>query len=224
MAMAYDILNAMLTAKHVDDYQAARRLERQPPPVVTVARDHGAGGEEIAAKVAERLGVRAYDKEILESVVKQAGTDPFLMRQIDEKLPEKAGMFLYASLMGLNDPLTEYQRLLTRVVNGVAFQGGVILGRGAHLLLRGQLRFRVRIVGSDEVCAHRLAAGDSAAVPARLEEVRKVNTERERFFKETFQLSNHNALQYDLIVNTDRFTDLDEVADLIVQAYKAHRR
>lgn len=222
--MAQDILKAMLTAKHVDDYQASHTVERQPPVVVTMARDHGAGGEEIATKVAERLGVRSYDKEILESVVRQAEGDPHLMRQLDEKLPERAGMFLYASLMGLNDPLSEYQRLLTRVVNGVAFQGGVILGRGAHLLLRGQLRFRVRIVGSEDVCALRLAGGDPSTVPARLEEVRKVNAARERFFKETFQLSNHNALQYDLVLNTDRFTDLDEVADLIVQAYRAHRR
>jgi len=222
--MAYDILNAMLTAKHVDDYQASRTVERTPPPVVTLARDHGAGGEEIAAKVAERLGVRAYDKEILEAVVKQATSDPHLMRQLDEKLPERAGMFLYASLMGLTDPLSEYQRLLTRVVNGVAFQGGVILGRGAHLLLRGQLRFRVRVVGSEDVCALRLAGGDPAAVPAKLEEVRTVNAARERFYKETFEVSNHNALQYDLVVNTDRFTDLNEVADLIVQAYRAHRK
>ncbi|WP_448192511.1 cytidylate kinase-like family protein [Azospirillum sp. sgz301742] len=220
--MARDFLDVLLSAKKVDDYQAAHPMTRTPPPVVTMARDHGAGGEAIAAKVAERLGVRAYDKEILDAVVAQAKSDPHLMRRIDEKLPERAGMFLYASLMGLDDPMTEYQRLLTRVINGVAFQGGVILGRGAHLLLRGQLRFRVRIVGSEDICAHRLAGGDLAAVPAKLEEVRKVNAARAKFFEETFKVSNHDPAQYDLIINTDRFTDLDEIADLIVQAFKAH--
>lgn len=222
--MARDLLDVLLSAKRVDDYQASHTPALTPPPVVTLARDHGAGGETIAAAVAERLGVRTCDKEILDAVVAEAKSDPHLMRQLDETMPERAGMFLYASLMGLDDPLSEYQRLLTRVVNGIAFRGGVILGRGAHLLLRGRLRFRVRVVGSEEVCAHRLAGGDAAAVPARLDEVRRVNAARTRFFEETFKVSNHDPLQYDLIVNTDRFTDLTEVADLIVQAFRAHWR
>lgn len=222
--MANVILDALLSAKRVDDYQETHAPARVPPPVVTLARDHGAGGEAIAIKVAELLGVRAYDKEILDAVVTQAKSDPQLMRQLDEKLPARTGMFLYASLMGLNDPLSEYQQLLTRVVNGVAFQGGVILGRGAHLLLRGQMRFRVRIVGSEDICAHRLAGGNAAAVPEKLEEAHRVNAARTKFFEETFKVSNQDPLQYDLIVNTDRLTDLNEVAALVVQAYKAHRR
>ncbi len=221
--MARDLLDVLLSAKRVDDYQASHTPTRTLPAVVTLARDHGAGGEAIAAMVAERLGVRTYDKEILDAIVAEATSDPHLMRQLDEALPERAGMFLYASLMGLDDPQSEYQRLLTRVVNGIAFQGGVILGRGAHLLLRGRQRFRVRIVGSEEVCANRLAGG-SATPPATLDEVRRVNAARAKFFEETFKVSNHDPLQYDLIVNTDRLTNPAEVADLIVQAFRAHWR
>lgn len=224
--MARDFLDLLLASKRVDDYQASHTPERVVRPVVTMARDHGAGGEAIAEAVAGRLGVRAFDKEILDGVVAAAESDPHLMRQLDEKLPERAGMFLYASLLGLNDPLSEYQRLLTRVVNGAAFQGGVILGRGAHLLLRGGRRFRVRVVGSEDLCARRLAGDGAAAetVAAKLAEVRTVNAARAKFFKETFKISNDEPRQYDLIVNTDRFTDLDDVAALIVQAYHAHQK
>ena len=222
--MVRDYFDALLSFMKSDDYQATHAVTREPPPpVITLARDHGAGGEAIATKVAELLGVRALDKEILDAVVAEAKSDPQLMRQLDEKSPARGGMFLYASLMGLNDPLSEYQKLLTRAVNAIAFQGGVILGRGAHLLLRGQLRFRVRIVGSEDICAHRLAGDAAAAVPAKLEEVRKINAARAKFFEDTFKVSNQDPLQYDLIINTDRFTDLNEVADLIVQAFKAHR-
>ena len=222
--MVRDYFDALLSFMKSDDYQATHSVAREgPPPVVTLARDHGAGGEAIAATLAERLGVRAYDREILEAVVAEAKSDPQLMRALDEKPPQRAGMFLYASLMGLDDPLSEYQRLLTRAVNAAAFHGGVIIGRGAHLLLRGQLRFRVRIVGSEEVCAHRLAGDDAALLPAKLEEVRRVNAERALYYEETFKVSSQDPLHYDLIVNTDRFADLDAVADLIAQAYKAHR-
>ncbi|MBP2295883.1 AAA family ATPase [Azospirillum rugosum] len=223
--MARDEFQALLTYVQTDQLHPHRphsgALEK-PPPVVTIARDHGAGGDVIAPKVAAALEVPCFDKEILDAVVAAAKSDPALMRQLDEKLPERAGMFLYASLMGLHDPLSEYQQLLTRVVNGIAFRGGVIVGRGAHLLLRGARCFRVRIVGSDEVCARRLAGGDADKVEAMLAELRKVNTTRAKFFKETFKVTNNDPLQYDLIVNTDHFVSLDAVADLIVQGYRAH--
>ncbi|WP_353858369.1 cytidylate kinase-like family protein [Azospirillum formosense] len=222
--MARDDFQALLTYVRTDQLQPHRPRSgplESPPPVVTIAREHGTGGEAIAAKLAGSLGVPCFDKEILDAVVATATSDPALMRQLDEKLPGRAGMFLYASLMGLHDPLTEYQRLLTRVVNGIAFRGGVIVGRGAHLL-RGAPRFRVRIVGSDEVCAARLAGGDPAKVADALHEVQRVNAARAKYFKEFFKISNGDPLQYDLIVNTDRFTDLDAVTDLILHAYRIH--
>jgi len=221
--MVRDYFDALLAFMKADDYQKTHApLRETQAPLVTLARDHGAGGEEIAARLAELLGVRAFDKEIVDAVIAEAKSDPQLMRQFDETVPEHTGMFLYATLMGLDDPMSEYQRLLTRVVNGIAFQGGVILGRGAHLLLRGQRRFRVRIVGSEELCARRLAGDDKEAVRTKLKEVQAVNADRTRFFKETFKVSNNDPLQYDVVVNTDRFPDLNEVAAFLAQAYKAH--
>ncbi len=222
--MSRDELQALLSYIRTDQLQPRRSHAgaSPPPPVVTIARSHGAGGEAVASLVADALGVHAFDREILDAVVAEARSDPGLMRVLDERPPERAGMFLYASLMGLHDPLSEYQSLLTRVVNAIAFRGGVIVGRGAHLLLRGALRFRVRIVGSDELCARRLAGDDPAKVAAALDEVQRVNAARARFFKETFRLSNDDPLQYDLIINTDRFAGLDAVADLVVRAFRAH--
>ncbi len=164
---AYDALLAFIRA---DQFPRGGlpRLAEAPAPVVTIARDHGAGGEAVAAALAERLGVHCYDREILEAVVAEAKADPALMRVMDEKMPPRSGLFLYATLMGLNDPVSEQQRLLTRVVRAAAFRGAVLVGRGAHLLLRGALRFRVRVVGTDEVCARRLAAPDPDADADRI--------------------------------------------------------
>ena len=223
--MPRDEFQALLTYIRTDQLRPHRShggAQASPPPVVTIARDHGTGGEVIAAKLAESLKVSCFDKEILDAVVATATSDPALMRQLDEKLPGRAGMFLYASLKGLHDPLTEYQQLLTRVVNGIAYRGGVIVGRGAHLLLRGAPRFRVRIVGSDEICAARLAGGDPARMADALHEVQRVNAARAKFFKEFFKVPNDDPLQYDLIVNTDRFPDLGAVAAMILHAYRAH--
>ncbi|NUB16098.1 hypothetical protein GAY28_28300, partial [Azospirillum brasilense] len=136
--MARDEFQALLTYIRTDQTQPNRPPSgplESPPPVVPLAREHGAGGEVIAAKLAGSLGVPCFDKEILDAVVATATSDPTLMRQLDEKLPGRAGMFLYASLMGRHDPLTQYQRLRTPVVNAIAFPGGGCVRRGGDFRL-----------------------------------------------------------------------------------------
>lgn len=219
--MSRDAFDALLSLITIDQTYQHPAHPPDARPVITIARDHGAGGEAIAGKVAERLGLHCFDREILEAILKTATGDPHLMRALDETLPAYSGTFLYAALMGLNDPLTEYQSLLLRMVNGIAQQGGVIVGRGAHLLVRGPRRLRVRIVGSDEVCARRLAAGDDTQVQARLSEVRKTNAARAEYVRKIYHADNADPLAYDLVINTDRFADLDAVADLITTAAKA---
>ncbi|HYH21831.1 MAG TPA: cytidylate kinase-like family protein [Azospirillum sp.] len=219
-----DPLHTLLAFMAADRYQPQTPPSAERPPVITVARSHGSGGEAIAARVAATLGMACFDKELMDGVVGAAQTDKAAMRTLDEKLPVREGTFLFASLLGLNDPLPEYQRTLARVVKGIAWGGGVIVGRGAHLILRGTPCFRVRIVGSEDVCARRLAAGDAARVPALLGEVRTVNLQRTRFLAETFKVPPDEPLQYDLVVNTDGFGDLDGVADLVVQAFRGQRR
>lgn len=221
--MAHNQLQAITAILTTEDRRHGRP-PAEPPPVVTISRDHGAGGEAVAAALAKRLDVSSFDRSILDQVVASATSDPALMRVLDERAPERSGMFLYASLLGLHDPVPEYQRLLVRVIHGIAARGGVILGRGAHLLLRGGPYFRVCIVGSEEVCARRLAGGDDAAVPGALEEVRAVNARRTAYLRDMFRLERDDPRHYDLMVNTDRYADLDEVADLIVTARKAHLR
>lgn len=220
--MAHDELQAIVSMLAAE--QRRHDKTAPPPPVVTISRDHGAGGEAIAAIVAERLGIPCFDREILDRVVASATSDPAMMRVLDEHIPERNGMFLFASLLGLTDPVPEYQRLLVRVVNGIAAHGGVILGRGAHLLLRGGMRFRVCIVGSDEVCARRLAGDDAAAIPAALETVRATNARRSAYLRELFHVERDDPRHYDLTINTDRYADPGDVAALIVSARTAQLR
>jgi cytidylate kinase len=191
-----------------------------PPPVISIARDHGAGGEEIAAALGEKLDVKVFDKEILNRVIRAAESDPSLLRMLDENLPRRAGLSLVATFMGEPDLTPDYIRLLTRVVNGIAHSGGILLGRGAHLLLQGPRRFRVRIVGSPDVCARRLAGNDTAAVAGKTAEVNRINTNRAAYIKEYFNVSHDDPLQYDLMINTDHFGNLADVAEVILKAYR----
>ena len=41
--------------------------------VITIGRQFGSGGHEIGVKLAERMGVKCYDKELLELAAKNSG-------------------------------------------------------------------------------------------------------------------------------------------------------
>ena len=66
----------------------SRHLKTQakvaPPPslkgtVVTVARSCGSGGEKIAYLLAERLGLRCYDDDLVQAIAEEAKADSQLM-------------------------------------------------------------------------------------------------------------------------------------------------
>jgi len=42
-------------------------------PVITIGREYGSGGHEIARKLSERLGIPFYDKDIVRTVSKESG-------------------------------------------------------------------------------------------------------------------------------------------------------
>ena len=64
--------------------------------VITIGRQYGSGGREIGFRVAEKLGIKCYDKEILSVAAKESGLCEKIFEAHDEK-PTKS--FLYSLVM-----------------------------------------------------------------------------------------------------------------------------
>ena len=64
--------------------------------IITIGRQAGSGGKEIGEKLAEQLGIKCYDKELLERAAKESGLCEELFENHDEK-PTKS--FLYSLVM-----------------------------------------------------------------------------------------------------------------------------
>ena len=54
--------------------------------VITIGREFGSGGHEIGMKLAEKLGIKCYDKELLELAAKESGLCEELFASQDESL------------------------------------------------------------------------------------------------------------------------------------------
>lgn len=216
-AIAKYILTEMLDPKPIAAVEIVGRR-----PLVTIARDHGSGGEEIGRGLAEALKVNYFDKEIIERIAKSAGTDPGMMAALDETVRDQFQIWLSSFMGGRQASPSEYQRNLVRIVLAIAPMGGVIMGRGANVILRKHSVFRVRIVGSPEACARRLAAAEGKDMREAASRIQHINQERARFVWEAFKVRTNEPINYDIVVNTDHFPDLHKVVGFLAAAYAAH--
>lgn len=84
--------------------------------VITIGRECGSGGRHIGKMLAEELGIKCYDKELLNLAAKESG----LCRELFESHDEKpTNSFLYSLVMdtyslGYTIPLTGICRLITK--------------------------------------------------------------------------------------------------------------
>lgn len=125
--------------------------ECAPAPfrVVTVAREFGSGGGAIAVRLAEQLGWKLLDKEIVQEVARQAHVNPALVRELDETVDSWMhrvsrssmwyGGFEGVATMGEGDVFDcdTMATLAGRLIEEAHAQGNcVIVGRGAQCLLQ----------------------------------------------------------------------------------------
>jgi hypothetical protein len=194
------------------EHRASRRA-----PTVALSRDHGSGGEELARRLAESLGVQCFDRDIVEAIVKETCANREHVERLDEHtqslLDEWLGAFIHGENLGQQD----YLRCLARVLLRITAQGGVVVGRGANLILAHRHVFRVRVTGTPRVCARRLSAAEGIAEDEALRRVLATNEERARFVRSYFRRDINNPTDYDLVVNTDNI-GLAEAAEIVLHA------
>ncbi len=216
-----NILNVISALAEAVSAAPHAKGERPRQPVVTISRDYGAGGEVIAQRLAERLGLPIYDETVLREVAARLNDDPSIVRMLDEGLGRAKDMWLYRLFSGKDVSPDTYRDTLIRVVLSLGRLGGVIVGRGAHLILAESCALRLRIAGSPDVCARRLAAAGDGEYEAMLAKVNEINHRRSKFVWDVFHTRLADAHQFDLTINTDRMEDLAEVADLLVPLARA---
>jgi cytidylate kinase len=106
------------------------------------------------------------------------------------------------------------------MIRGLYHTGGVIVGRGGHVILAGRDILRVRIVGSLEVCASRLSEEEGISYSEAKSRIQESIGRREKFMWEVFQSRYDDATNFDIIVNTDGFRRDDAVVDILVAALR----
>lgn len=200
------IIQSMINAQWLREHENAGNHEyADPGHIVTVSRQSGSFGEEIAQHIAKQLEVPYFDKQLVEEIAQSAGVDPDLFRQLEQKIHRMKPTWLETVFTDRPWLQAKYNKNLVNVLLGISRVGGVILGRGANYVLGHSACFRLRIVAPHPIRVARLSDRFSLDSKAAEEMVNKTDMERANFVKSIYGGDIDNPANYDLTINTERF-------------------
>ena len=198
--------------------------------IITIGRQYGSGGREIGEKVAQRLGYKFYDSEILTIAAENSGYSEGAMSQYDEKPSSSLIYSLYmSSTSSINtvDLLPTNQKLAFAqfdAIRALAREDNVVfVGRCADYVLRERKDLVSVFIHASEENRRRRAV-DSYGVPK--EAVDKVLKKQDKQRREYYNFFTHRdwgaAVNYHLCARSD-YLGIDGTVDLIA-AFTATRQ
>lgn len=203
--------------------------------LITISRQYGAGGSEVARLVATRLGWSVVDNDIVDRVAERAGLAADVVARQDERVPgfvERLARALTASSQEYALPQLgvavraeepSLVRITEMVVQEVAAEGRVVLvGRAApavlgtghdalHIKLAASREFRIKLAQDVE----RL---DAAAAEKLMDET---DANRARYHREHYGRDWDDPTHFHMVLNTG-LLGLEGAAELILA--EARRR
>lgn len=108
--------------------------------IIALGRQYGSGGREIGEKLAKKLNIPFYDKEILSLAAQKSGISAEILEPLDEK---PTSSLLYSLVVGTykGESLPANHKLFLsqfEVIRNIAEKGpSVIIGRCADYILEG---------------------------------------------------------------------------------------
>ena len=194
--------------------------------IITIGRQSGSGGKEIGQKVAEKLGVKWYDKELLALAAKETGLCEELFQSHDEK-PTKS--FLYSLVMdsysfgytssGYMDMPINHKIFLAQfeAIKALADREPcVIVGRCADYALEDYPnRVSIFVTGDDKAKIKRLAERNNVTEAKAKEIMMKTDKERSSYYNYYSSKKWGDVRSYDLCVNSS-VLGIEGTVDLII--------
>lgn len=184
--------------------------------VITIARGFGSGGKEIGNKLADRLGIPCYEKEIVKMASEYSGLNESLFYATDEKLK---GNSLLKRLRGkVRDTLVEPSdgnfesddnlfQIQSQMIRELAKTSSfIIIGKCADYVLKDFDNVACFYIEAPRAaCVESIMRKMSVSEPEAHELIHKTDKYRAAYY-EYYTGGNYwtNPVNYDMTLNSDR--------------------
>ncbi|WP_407382626.1 AAA family ATPase [Ruminococcus sp.] len=198
--------------------------------VITIGRQFGSGGRSIGEKLAQKLGIPFYDKELISIAAKESGVNPEIFENVDEKA---ANSLLYSLSMGMysfgngfsamgdlpvNDKLYLLQHQIIREI--AEKENCVIVGRCADYILANNPKCVKVFVYANMAYRKEQSVKKHGIDEARAEHIiNKTDKSRANYYSFYSGQKWGMAENYDLCIDSSKL-DEDKIVDLIADYIK----
>jgi len=211
-------------------------MDKNQPFVITISREMGSGGHTIGKKLAEKLGVRFCDKQVMHQLMKEYGLTASEIERIKAKKKSWLGdffdrvapvarseVYLQSSasepaIPGItaDDILTSEKEILSALV---AEGSCVVAGRAAFAILKDHPnKIDVFIRSTKEKRIQRVAAKQGLTPEQAESLIDSIDEGRENYVKRLCGRSRYDIRNYDLVLNAAQFSEeqiLEEILKLV---------
>ncbi len=177
--------------------------------IVTIGRQFGSGGHLVGERLAKRLGIEFYDKELLSRAAKESGICEKVLQNYDEKptnsLLYSIVMDVYPTMAYSGPTLDQqiYQAQFDTLKKIAATESCVIIGRGADYILEGTPGLTsVFIHASRESRIKRISERENLTEAKARDMMNKRDKKRASFYNYQTDKKWGEAASYDLSIDT----------------------
>ena len=200
----------------------------KPKFVITINREAGSGGKEIAEKLGELLGVKVYGKEILATIREKYNLTEEDVEKIKATKPGwwadfcrfykqfgTTAAIAYESFEVDSKQLYQEEEQLLKDL--ASQESCIIVGRtGFHIFKDNPDAMRLLIIADPECRVKRLMERQNVDEQGAREIMERADKARENYTKSFAGTSRYDARNYDMVINVSSFST-DQVARFLAE-------
>jgi cytidylate kinase len=187
-------------------------------PWLSISRQFGSGGTDLAARLATRLGWTVYDRELLARIAAAEHVPAAEMARRDEHPSHVLDEVLSSLVVPHDAGQAAYLQQMFHVVGEIGRRGkAIIVGRGANWFLREAYGVRVRVVAPVAYRVERVRAAEEVPLATARKRVLLNDDEQRAFMRQVYLRDVDDPLGYDLVINLGA-VDVEIATDVVVAA------
>lgn len=197
-----------------DDTSTDNKLEKQV--VITISREYGSGGRYIGRLIADKLGIKFYDKDFIEKLAKQTGLSEEYIENNEQKrnILESFNNGYYVGLNNADELFIEESKMIKEVANK---ESCVIIGRCADFILKDHENVISVFVYSDMDNKIKRATKIYGLDKSKAQkEIKRIDKLRANHYKHYTEKDWNSYDNYDICINSD-LLGVERSAEMICQ-------
>jgi len=202
--------------------------------VITIGRSYGSGGRTLGKMLAEELGVKYYDRELLRLASDASGINESLFGQVDEKIKNSSLFRITKSIYKgeiippeSDDFVSDYNlfNYQAKIIKELAEEEScIIIGRCADYILKDRKDLiRLFFYAPLEDCVERERIQSGGTEKDIIKKIQKIDKHRSEYYKYYTGEDWNDARNYDFCLNTSSmsYEQLIQVVKNYIDVFKA---